>query len=461
MRFAVAKALQPHHPSQPFPTLLRLITVATLVGLLAACGSEPASPAPAPTSPPATATPSPPSTPDPTTAHATPTRLAPDAIPPDHDIDRAMAHLRLLSTIIGPRVSGSAEARETVAYIADILRGYGYAVEVMEFDYATRFRLATVTVGGETIDGIALNGEATGARSAEGIAHDDRLQEEMAPAGAISIRERGSNDPGDGLLYMSAARAEAAGLIIVNRERWGLWGFPIPVRDAIPVVLVPQSEGERLAQAARDGATIRLTIGPARPMAANVIARPAPEAQCDIIAGGHHDTTPASPGALDNASGVAIVLELARVFAADGLDEGLCFATFGAEESGLFGSSALAQRWAAAGELPEFMMNFDVTARGDAVEVIGTPTLVAGAVERLRDAGIAAFASSLPPGYGSDHASFVQVGVPVIFLSDGDVSLIHSPADVFDEVEPEAVDRIGDAGALILQALLAEIAGGP
>ncbi len=445
---------------------LRLTIVTALVVLLAACGGGPASPAPAPTSPPPTSTPSPPVSPDPTTAAATaadaaPSRPAPAATAPDLDIDQAMAHLSLLSTVIGPRVSGSPAARETVAYIAGVLRGYGYAVEVMEFDYQTRFRLATVSVGDETIEGFALNGEGTAEKSAEGIAHDDRSQEGTSPAGAISIRERGSNDPGDGLLYMSAARAEAAGLIIVNRDRWGLWGFPIPVRDAIPVVLVHQSDGERLAQAARDGASIRLTIGPARPPAANVIARPAPGAHCDIIAGGHHDTTPGSPGALDNASGVAIVLELARVFAADGLDDGLCFATFGAEESGLFGSAALARRWAAAGELPEFMMNFDVTARGEAVEVIGTPTLVAGAVKRLKDAGIAAFPSALPPGYGSDHASFVQVGVPVIFLSDGDVSLIHTPADVFDEVEPAAVDRIGDAGALILQTLLAEIAGGP
>lgn len=440
---------------------IRLLIAALLVVLLAACGGGPAPQAPAPTDPPPTAAPSPPSTPDSTTARATPTRPAPDVPALDHDIDQAMAHLRLLSTVIGPRVSGSPAARETVAYIAGVLRGYGYAVEVMEFDYQTRFRLATVTVGDETIEGVALNGEGTPEKSAEGIAHDDRSQAGTAPAGAISIRERGSNDPGDGLLYMSAARAEAAGLIIVNRERWGLWGFPIPVRDAIPVVLVPQSEVERLEQAAMDGATVRLTIGPARPPAANVIARPAPGARCEIIVGGHHDTTPASPGALDNASGVAVVLELARVFAADGLDEGLCFATFGAEESGLFGSAALARRWADAGELPEFMVNFDVTARGDAVEVIGTPALVADAVDLLNAAGIAAFASSLPRGYGSDHASFVQVGVPVVFLSDGDVSLIHSPADVFDEVEPEAVDRIGDAGALILQALLAEIAGGP
>jgi Iap family predicted aminopeptidase len=372
-----------------------------------------------------------------------------------------MEHVRALSVGIGPRVSGSPQSRLTVSYIANAFRDYGYAVEVMEFNYPTRFRLATVTVGGETIEGLALNGAATGEKSAEGPAHGEASPDGMTAEGAVTIEKRGESQPEDGLLYMSAARANAAALIIVNRERYGFWGFPIPVRDAIPVVLVRAAEEDRLSQAAGEGAAITVTVGPALPAAANVIARPAPEAECDILAGGHHDTTPGAPGALDNASGVAIVLELARSFAADGLDEGLCFATFGAEESGLFGSAALARRWEASGELPEVMVNFDVTARGDAIEVIGTPALVNRAVGDLEASGIAAFASNLPRGYGSDHMSFEQVGVPVLFLSDGDVSLIHTPADVIDRVEPAAVDRIGDAGALMLQLLLAEIAGGP
>lgn len=440
-----------------------LIAIALAAVLTAACsggGSEDASPTP---EGPASTT-----TSTPTAAEATPTEPAtPSAALPesverlDHDLNNAMQHVQVLSVAIGPRVSGSQEARETVAYIAEAFRSYGYAVEVMEFTYETRFRQASVTVGGETIEGVALNGEATSARSAEGRAVDGGLTGNDSFGGAIPIGSRNTSRPQDAMMYMAAARNGASGLVIVNHEPWRLAGFPIPARDAIPVVLVAHTEADRFSRAIAEGAPISIAIGPARPVAMNVIARPGEDARCDILAGGHHDTVSASPGALDNASGVAIVLELARAFAADGLDEGLCFATFGAEESGLFGSIALARQWEETGDLPEVMMNFDVTARGDAVEVIGTPSLVAEAVDLLNGAGIPAFASSLPPGFGSDHGSFVIVGVPVIFLSDGDVSLIHTPADVFDEVEPAAVDRIGDAGALILQTLLVEIAGGP
>ena len=399
---------------------------------------------------------------------STPTEAESAAPPPsaidapfDHDIERAMEHVRVLSVGIGPRVAGSPEARQAVAYIADAFRSYGYAVEVMEFDYETRFRAATVTVNGETIEGVALNGPATPPKSVEGRAVEVGARRSASFSGSIPVRNRNNPGYGDVLAYMEVDRNEATGLVIVNQARWPFYGFPIEAADAIPVVLVSHTEADRFALAVEDGATITVSIGPGRPMAANVIARPAEGARCDILAGGHHDTVAAAPGAIDNASGVAIVLELARAFAVDGLDEGLCFATFGAEESGLFGSAALARAWEESGELPEIMVNFDVTARGEAVELIGSGRLVGQAVQLLSDAGIPSFPSALPQGYGSDHQSFVDVGVPVLYFSDGDVSLIHTPGDVIAEVEPVAVDRIGDAAALVLSVLLAEIAGGP
>ena len=444
-----------------YPAFLRhILVIALTMALVAACSSGNTDGTDAS---PDTAGPSP----SPDTA-GTPTEAESATAPPsaidapfDHDIEKAMEHVRVLSVAIGPRVSGSPEAQQTVSYIADAFRKYGYSVEVMEFDYPTRFRQATVTVNGETIEGVSLNGGVSPRQSAEGPAVGMASPEGTPIRGAIAVRERTQAFPADADMYAAAALSDAVGLVIVNHPRWRFAGFSIPSRNAIPVVLVQHTEADRLALAVEDGATVSVSIGPGRPMAANVIARPAEGARCDILAGGHHDTVAAAPGAIDNASGVAIVLELARAFAADGLDEGLCFATFGAEESGLFGSAALARAWEESGELPRIMVNFDVTARGEAVELIGSGGLVGQAVQLLSDAGIPSFPSALPQGYGSDHQSFVDVGVPVLYFSDGDVSLIHTPGDVIEEVEPVAVDRIGDAAVLVLSVLLAEIAGGP
>ena len=57
-----------------------------------------------------------------------------------------------------------------------------------------------------------------------------------------------------------------------------------------------------------------------------------------ILVGAHHDSVDGAPGANDDASGTATVLELARVFANAPTDTDIRFVTFGAEENGLLGS---------------------------------------------------------------------------------------------------------------------------
>ena len=56
------------------------------------------------------------------------------------------------------------------------------------------------------------------------------------------------------------------------------------------------------------------------------------------IVGAHYDTAVGTPGADDNASGVAAVMEIARVLSAHKSDSTLVFVAFDGEEQGLFGS---------------------------------------------------------------------------------------------------------------------------
>ncbi len=64
-----------------------------------------------------------------------------------------------------------------------------------------------------------------------------------------------------------------------------------------------------------------------------------------IVIGGHHDTVYNGPGAVDDTSGTASVLEMAHQFAAMAIEKGdpkisVRFCTWGGEEEGLWGSSA-------------------------------------------------------------------------------------------------------------------------
>lgn len=78
------------------------------------------------------------------------------------------------------------------------------------------------------------------------------------------------------------------------------------------------------------------------------------------------DFTDDAPGADDDGSGVACVLELARVFATHQFPGTMVFATVDGEEEGLYGSAFMAAQMAAAGNDVQGMFSNDIIGTGDA-----------------------------------------------------------------------------------------------
>ena len=78
------------------------------------------------------------------------------------------------------------------------------------------------------------------------------------------------------------------------------------------------------------------------------------------------DFTSDAPGADDDGSGVAVVLELARVFAAHQFPGTLVFATVAGEEQGLYGSTFMAKQMAAAGNDVQGMFSNDIVGASQA-----------------------------------------------------------------------------------------------
>jgi aminopeptidase YwaD len=376
----------------------------------------------------------------------------------EFDGRRAFAHVQALAQTIGPRVSGTPGEAQAVDYIAGQLKAFGYDVEVMHVAVAgTPFRTATVSLGGGGVDitGLALAGSAAGRATGEAVyvgLGDAAGIGEQDLRGKVAVAGRGVLRFGEKLQNVRDRGAVA--LVIVNNVP-GLLRGALGVEAEIPVVGIAQEDGERILAAVQQHEALTVDVPDVgRIQAMNVIGRAAPGGHCDVIAGGHHDTVPGTPGANDNASGTATVLELARAFAADGLDPGLCFVTFGAEESGLHGSQALAARLASEGALPRLMVNLDVTGIGASVHVIGSPEVVQRALELARQLGIPAEREGIPANAGSDHVSFARVGVPVIFLTSGDFTGIHSPTDVVERVDPDELDRVGNLAYAVIKTYL-------
>ena len=114
------------------------------------------------------------------------------------------------------------------------------------------------------------------------------------------------------------------------------------------------------------------------------------------------DTLAVHPGADDNASGDAVVLELAKYFKKVRARRSIIFAFFGAEEQGLIGSK----------NFLEWMKQKDD-------KRINLPADKNGIVAMVN--------LDMVP---SDHASFVAVDIPVLFLTTGGHMEYHTPDDV-------------------------------
>ncbi len=385
-----------------------------------------------------------------------PTRVA--LGPAEHIGENTLAHISQLSEVIGSRVSGTAGEDAATDYISSEFESYGYDVELFEFDI-TGFRPIDVAIddGAQPLQAIGLIGSPlltvsgpavfVGLADAAGISGRDL-------SGAVAVSLRG--DLRFSEKYENVSEAGAVALLVVNNLP-GLFSGSTGGPATIPVAGIAKEDRARLEAAADAGLEIHVSpSGSTRSV--NVVARATPGAACTVVVGGHHDTVPGTPGATDNASGTSHTLELARAFASDGLDYGLCFVTFGGEESGLFGSAALVDEWRNTGELPEFMVNLDVTATGSTVELIGDSQLQETARGFADSLGVRSSATSLPFGTGSDHQSFQSVGVQVIFLSTNDTSNIHTPRDTADRVNTELVEGLGDVAYLLIQELLTRVA---
>ena len=127
------------------------------------------------------------------------------------------------------------------------------------------------------------------------------------------------------------------------------------------------------------------------------------------------------------------------------------FVLFGAEELGLFGSKAYVDSLTAEErEAVVAMLNLDVPGSGDIADLEGTLDLVREVLEIAEAKGIDVRIGVMPAGASSDHATFMEAGIPaVMFLAD-DLSRIHSPQDRTEFIQPE---RMGEAAVLAIGLL--------
>jgi len=156
--------------------------------------------------------------------------------------------------------------------------------------------------------------------------------------------------------------------------------------------------------------------------------------QLQVVIGGHRDAVPGSPGADDNGSGAAAVMEIARVMKDIETDLTLIFIAFDAEEQGLHGSWNYANEAAENGDSILVMLNMDMIGSiyndYDANLFHGINTFFAQMWDDLANNYSNIDGHLEGTSRGSDHYPFQQNGYDVCYSHEYYFSPVyHSPDD--------------------------------
>lgn len=205
-----------------------------------------------------------------------------------------------------------------------------------------------------------------------------------------------------------------------------------------------------------------------------------------LIVAAHYDTVEGSPGADDNASGLAVLLEVARRVRAVSLARPVQFIAFSLEEENLLGSLAYAAQLRTAGHtilgaiVLECMgyarseegsqrtppgVPISVPSVGNFLAIVGNSASaeLTGSIERAAKP----YLSVVPlvvPGQGellpdtrrSDHAAFWHYGYPAVMLTDTANFRnpnYHQPTDMLETLNLDFISQVVDGVTAAVNAL--------
>jgi Zn-dependent M28 family amino/carboxypeptidase len=153
-------------------------------------------------------------------------------------------------------------------------------------------------------------------------------------------------------------------------------------------------------------------------------------------------------GADDNASGVTVLLALARQCRSTPFLHDVIFVAFDAEEMGLQGGRAFVKML----PIPSYRtialnINFDMVARGDKNELYIAGTQHTPALKPILEPVAARAKITVLFGHDSgggqddwttqsDHAAFHQAGIPFVYFGVEDHPDYHKPTDTADKIDP-------------------------
>jgi Zn-dependent M28 family amino/carboxypeptidase len=420
-----------------------------------------------------------------------------------------MDHLEALQKVAdnngGNRAAGTAGYEATAEYIESELEDAGYDPERQYFDYQqfvehTPSELAQTSPTEQTyVNGTDFTtmeysgaGEVEAAVTAVDVNFTDPAAStsgceaadfEGFTRGNIALIQRGTCT--FGVKAQLAADAGASAAIIFNQgngdDRTGLLNGTLGAEVAIPTVGTTFAVGQALAADPATRASVKVDAEVKDSTTFNILADTAGRADRTVVVGAHLDSVAEGPGINDNGSGSAAILETAIQMAEedeDGPRNRVRFAFWGAEESGLIGSTYYVSQLSKE-EIKQHALNlnFDMVGSpnfvrfvydgdGDAFGQVG-PEGSAHIEHVFNDYFASQGLASAPTAFSgrSDYAAFIANGIPAGGLFTGAEGVktkeeaavfggtegeaydpcYHQACDDIDNLSMEALDQMSDA----------------
>ena len=249
----------------------------------------------------------------------------------------------------------------------------------------------------------------------------------------------------------------------------GDWRDGDPNSVPLPLLQTSLEDAQWLKRRVAEGVTVSLRVDSEFRIVTSWNAVADLPGQIDdecIVLGAHHDTTPDSSGANDNATGVAVLLETARLLTdlAQTLKtkpaRTIRFVSFGAEEQGLQGSTAFVERHYGPEPRPRLMLALDELATGNMKGVVLQFPELRDIVQQQLDAmneGLRCHVLSQLDASG-DMYPFSRRGIPSSFLwrwrfigRHTDTAFGHSNSDTIDKVR---IRELKEYAGLLARLLL-------
>jgi len=373
------------------------------------------------------------------------------------DGSRACAHVTHLATRIGPRPACSKGEREAARYIAGQFRSFGLTVTTQKApcdSYAVEKASLKLRLNGKWRSADVVPVVYSAGTPASGVEAEITICRNAADLAAARGKIALMYRPVDRHERVDIKKTGVLAVLLMDQLPHGHPRTRVipPVETegyrSVPTAAIRHANASDIIKAGKARARLLIVKRQRKSYSLNVIGEIAGRSKNIVVMCAHYDSLPSVPGAQDNASGTAVVLETARALAHSNPYMTMRFIAFGGEEAALIGSNYYASQLSGAGELHKHMLAFNVDVMGAPIGQHGLTYIGTSDIKRKLMSAVKAenMICDVSPFVGtSDSTPLSAVGIPSIYMTRYAQAntYLHTPDDTDRFVCAQALENGG------------------